>query len=284
ASSLLADGGVAPACAIADVLASASEQVISCPTNRSMDKTLRCERHFTGFPCACRQNAWLMSRSLLNIAKRSLLRLMLSCVGLASRHAAGGVSGLMRLQCGTQCWKLLVSLQSSEAFSRFLHGRRGPAHRHRGRAPSLHVPADSPHRAHHVLDDIGASERASQLVRQSKRRDGADLIYAFQDRARDPGPVSFETLGKIAEQLFSLVGIVQLPGLSQHTSNRSVQRFGQSLHNVAGLVDLTALDCRGSSEGSADCFGQGLGTVDDEEPRHRRVEPALDEIVDERLN
>jgi hypothetical protein len=33
--------------------------------------------------------AKLMSRSLLNIAKRSLLRLMLSCVGLASKHAAG---------------------------------------------------------------------------------------------------------------------------------------------------------------------------------------------------
>ena len=30
-----------------------------------------------------------MSRSLLNIAKRSLLRLMLSGVGLASKHAAG---------------------------------------------------------------------------------------------------------------------------------------------------------------------------------------------------
>src|ERR1700758_3229266 len=53
-----------------------------------------------------------------------------------------------------------------------------------------------------------------------------------------PGPVSFETLGRVAKQLFSLVRIVQLPGLSRHTSNRSVQRFGQSLHNVAGLVDL----------------------------------------------
>jgi predicted ATPase len=31
----------------------------------------------------------VMSRCLLNIAKRSLLRLMLSCVGLASKHAAG---------------------------------------------------------------------------------------------------------------------------------------------------------------------------------------------------
>ena len=42
-----------------------------------------------------------MSRSLLNIAKRSLLRFMLSCVGLASKHAAGGVSGLARFQGGT---------------------------------------------------------------------------------------------------------------------------------------------------------------------------------------
>jgi hypothetical protein len=32
---------------------------------------------------------FVMSRYLLNIAKRSLLRLMLSCVGLASKHAAG---------------------------------------------------------------------------------------------------------------------------------------------------------------------------------------------------
>ena len=31
----------------------------------------------------------VMSRCLLNIAKRSLLRLMLSCIGLASKHVAG---------------------------------------------------------------------------------------------------------------------------------------------------------------------------------------------------
>src|SRR5579863_4433872 len=32
----------------------------------------------------------------------------------------------------------------------------------------------------------------------------------------DPGPVSFETLGKVTEQLFGLVGVVPFPGLSQH--------------------------------------------------------------------
>src|SRR5271167_2523679 len=49
-------------------------------------------------------------------------------------------------------------------------------------------------------------------------------------------------------------------------------------------MDLTALDRRGSSKGSADRLGQCLGTVDDEEPGRRRVQPALDEIVDERLH
>ena len=107
---------------------------------------------------------------------------------------------------------------------------------------------------------------------------------AFEDRAGDPGPVSFETLGKVADQLFGLIGVVQLPCLSQHAPDRSMQRFGQSLHNVAGLVDLTALDRRGASEGSADRLGQGLRAVDDEEPRHRRVDPALDEIVNEGLD
>jgi hypothetical protein len=49
-------------------------------------------------------------------------------------------------------------------------------------------------------------------------------------------------------------------------------------------MDLTPLDRRGATEGSADCLGQRLGAIDDEQPRHRRVEPALDQVVDERLD
>src|SRR5438876_8445970 len=104
---------------------------------------------------------------------------------------------VVSFQSGAQRWKLLVSLQSSEASGRFLHGGRGPAHRHRGRAPSLHVPAYAPHRAHGILDDVGTGERALQLLRQSKPRDGEDFVDAFQDRAGDPRPVSFETLGEV---------------------------------------------------------------------------------------
>ena len=45
-----------------------------------------------------------------------------------------------------------------------------------------------------VLDEgvFSTGERAPQLLRQSKPRNGEDLIDAFQDRAGDPGPVSFE--------------------------------------------------------------------------------------------
>src|SRR5207247_612587 len=79
-------------------------------------------------------------------------------------------------------------------------------------------------------------------------------------------------------------GVVQLPSLSQHAANRGMQRLRQSLHDVARLVNLTALDRRGTAEGSADRLGQGLGAVNDEQSRHCRVEPALDQIIDQRLD
>ena len=85
-------------------------------------------------------------------------------------------------------------------------------------------------------------------------------------------------------KLLGLVGIVQLPGLTQRAPDRSMQRFRQSLHDVASLVDLTALDRARRAEGAPDRLGQRLGAVDDEQPRHRRIEPALDQIVDQRLD
>src|SRR5207245_11535016 len=129
---------------------------------------------------------------------------------------------------------------------------------------SLDGPSYGPHRSRGIFDEVGTGERAPQLLRQSKPRYGEDFVYAFQDRAGDPRPVSFETLGEVAKQPFGLGGVVQLPCLSQHAANRGMQRLGQSLHDVARLVNLTALDRRGTAEGSADRLGQGLGAVNDE--------------------
>ena len=60
--------------------------------------------------------------------------------------------------------------------------------------------------------------------------------------------------------------------------------LGQTLGNVPGLVNLTALDRRVPAKGAADRLGQRLGAVDDEQPHHRRVEAALDKVVEQRLN
>jgi hypothetical protein len=49
-------------------------------------------------------------------------------------------------------------------------------------------------------------------------------------------------------------------------------------------VHLAALDRRVPAKGAADRLGQGLGAVDDEQPRYRRVEAALDQVVEQRLN
>ena len=48
-------------------------------------------------------------------------------------------------------------------------------------------------------------------------------------------------------------------------------------------MELAPLDRRVVAEGAADDFAQRLGAVDDEQPTDRRVEPALDQIVDQRL-
>ncbi len=51
-----------------------------------------------------------------------------------------------------------------------------------------------------------------------------------------------------------------------------------------GPCGRTALDRCGTSEGSTECLRQSLRAFDNEEPRLGRVEPALDEIVNERLD
>jgi hypothetical protein len=49
-------------------------------------------------------------------------------------------------------------------------------------------------------------------------------------------------------------------------------------------MDLAALDRGVGAEGAANDFAQRLGAVDDEQAAGLRVEPALDQIVDQRLD
>ena len=51
--------------------------------------------------------------------------------------------GLMSCKCSSENGQVLVGFQSTEAFGCLHHAGGGPAQRHRGISPSLHVAADA---------------------------------------------------------------------------------------------------------------------------------------------
>src|ERR1700674_5865682 len=63
-----------------------------------------------------------------------------------------------------------------------------------------------------------------------------------------------------------------------------MQRLWWAFLNIAGLVNLTPLNRRVVTEVSANGLRQGLRSINDEQPRHRRIKPALDKILDQGLN
>ena len=88
----------------------------------------------------------------------------------------------MALLCksSAQQRQLLMSLQPPEALGCFLHRRSGPAQCHRGHRASISrcgrpagcVPM-------HVLDDVGAGERAAKLQRKLETNHGQHLVHAL---------------------------------------------------------------------------------------------------------
>ncbi len=62
-----------------------------------------------------------------------------------------------------------------------------------------------------------------------------DSARSSRDRA-DAGPLLVELTRKIADQFFSLVGIIDLPGLAQHPTSGRMMLFRQAFHDVARLV------------------------------------------------
>src|SRR3954447_21694602 len=178
--------------------------------------------------------------------------------------------------------QLLIGHQPPEAFLGFHHA--STAQGHRGISPALHVAADLPDGAVHGLDDVGAGQRAAQLPGQPQADDTQDLIQSFQDGGGDAGPLLVQPSRQVPDPLLGPGGILHLPGLPESLAHPGVRLLGQTLGNVAGLVNLAALDRRVPAKGAADRLGQGLGAVDDEQPRYRRVEAALDQVVEQRLN
>ena len=128
-----------------------------------------------------------------------------------------------------------MGLEASEPFRGLQHGSARPAQGHRGVAPVLHVAADTSDRAAHVLDDIGAGQRTTQFGGQTEAIDGENFIEALQNAVPDARCIVFQAAGKIADQSFRFLRVVQFPGLAQRPADGSLQGFGQSLDDVARL-------------------------------------------------
>jgi hypothetical protein len=59
----------------------------------------------------------------------------------------------------------------------------------------------------------------------------------------------FKPTGEIAQQPLGFIGIVELPSLPERPAYRRMQRRGQPLDNVAGFMNLAALDGCVGTEG-----------------------------------
>src|SRR5512132_3975977 len=81
--------------------------------------------------------------------------------GLLFKVGIGDVLGLMRSQRRPQDRQLLAGLEPPEALGGLQHGGAGPAQHHLGIPPAFDVAADLADGAVHVLNDVGARERAA---------------------------------------------------------------------------------------------------------------------------
>jgi hypothetical protein len=137
--------------------------------------------------------------------------------------AVGGMLGLVSCQSRPQCRELLVRFEPAEALGGLQHGGTGPAQRHRSVPPAFDVAANPPNGAHHVLNDVGAGERAAQLGRKAEADDGQDFVEALQQAAGNAGSLLLQPAGEVPDQPFGLVGGVQFPRLTQRLADRGMQ-------------------------------------------------------------
>ena len=99
----------------------------------------------------------------------------------------GDVFALVSCQRSSENRQMLVGFQSTEALGRFQHSGGRPAQRHRGITPALHVATDATHCPHHVLDRVGAGERAPQRRWQFEPGDGQYPSSPSRMLAATPG-------------------------------------------------------------------------------------------------
>src|SRR6266536_6418164 len=120
---------------------------------------------------------------------------MLLKAALASLHLKHSPTLEEKVKADVQ---VFVCFQLAESLGCFHHGNSGPTQHHGRISPSLHVATDPAHSPHHVLDRIGACERAPELCRQTEAIDSQHLVEPFEDAGGNSGCLMFEPAGEVA--------------------------------------------------------------------------------------
>src|SRR5262249_11762852 len=105
--------------------------------------------------------------------------------------------------------------------------------------PALHVATDTTHCPHHVLDRVGAGERAAQRRWQFEAGDSQHLVEAFENTSGDTRRLLIEPAGGDAQKPRGFFVVSAFPSLSQRSADRSMQRLWQPLCHVASLQSRT---------------------------------------------
>jgi len=66
------------------------------------------------------------------------------------------------------------------------------------------------------------------------------------DAGGDTGPLLAKSTNEIAQQPLGFIGIIELPSLPERPAYRRMQRLGQSLNHVAGVMNLASLERAGA--------------------------------------
>ena len=227
---------------------------------------------------------WRMSRSLLNFGGRRCRLNFMRPRQCGNRSVGDAVLSRWAWRAARSGRQLLVGLQPAEALGGLEHGGGGPAQAPcwpSASASRCGRPADG---AHHVLDDVGAGQRAAQFVGQASRLTVRISSRPSRMLAATPGASCSSRRARLRISFSALSASSSSQAWRSARRTEACSGFGQALHDVAGLVDLAALDRRVAPEGPPDRLGQRLGAIDDEQPADRRIEPALDQVVEQRLD
>jgi hypothetical protein len=134
-------------------------------------------------------------------------------------------------ECGLESGKLSVGFQAAEALRGFEHRGAGPAQRHPGVTPALHVAADASESANQVLDDVRARQRTSELGRQAEAVDGQDSSRPSRMLAATPGASGSSRRARFRISRSALSASGKFPRLPERPAHRRAQVLRQPLQD-----------------------------------------------------